>query len=621
MLPSTQTRRFIHHSVQCAEFYLSTRLLLSSSRRIGCNLRRLASSSSTTEHDDDSDKILMDFLRRDADPPNIDATRRSHLSPLVNLDTLRSDLFDDDNHNEDDEPNYDAQRDQPKADTKDRKDEKITLHGDEGFIILQANKFQRRSRRRTPTTDIEPSADLDRDSLDSHFSLLMSKDSENSGFEDMSEGLEAMRPHANLVSHARYAQIEKSIDKAFKRKQLLEYLNQLESSQSSTQRKRKTSLKSDMVRHIIHSIWGIKISADITKDLLTQREFVTRDRRDMILLLSKDALLLRKTTELGLTVQVGRKSNAIELIGPESAVERAMKRLDHIIQNVVEQEVDLEFLLHTHNISIDDIPFSVISHLSETFVEPIDRRTIRISAFVEHRIALARRLIVLSLKLYRRESSKIYFVAGSLTESDTAFYNVYDTSCLPWYARNSRWQRWRSVRSRYNSSESVPSDPDDFIAQYPMLILRELNQLNGNSYSLIDPTEVEDYALQLVGFDPKKGNDQVIDSTVGELMRRMVDQNSGDRYLDVRNILKADLNEENTGDIANSDGEADTAAAKPEQDFANVFTILEENASLDAKNRETFIAAGYSATYVTNFSLNIQSVSLTLICQIWIGSA
>ncbi|KAK7203976.1 mitochondrial inner-membrane-bound regulator-domain-containing protein [Myxozyma melibiosi] len=548
------------------------------------------SASSRRQTDEDSDQALIDFFQRDLENQTFVQQTRSS----INIDDLRSELFDEDfvarpppaskTHTEPEKP--------VRATTEPKQEDFEHRGQNRDIIILQEKLFRRRRRHShhhrdpAPVTHYTVENDRAYDTVVTKISSML-RDSLKTRINDIVGSIDSFRPHANLVSPARHMQLQKSILKAFNKQQIIEYitLTTEPGNRPYIAHKNGSARKANLVLAVISKIWGIKISSDITKDLLTHREVPIPQRRDMVLLLSKNALLLRKTTELGVTVQVSRKLDSLELLGTEYDVDRAARRLQFILKNVIDETFSLDFLEYCPDVSATDIPTTVISQLSETFVEIIDNRNIKISALSDHRLALARRLIILSLKLYRRESNYLFFSPGSLSDSDTAFYNIYETSAIPWYSRNSRWQRWRSVISSYSVANSgIPLSLSELLNDYPKLVLEELDKLRSESFRMVEPAKDENYGLQLVGFDSTRQPGRTVDRAVGELMKRIV-RGDGEKYPDSNALpSKTQSTQQSTeSSHADSSSESEPAAdvrnSGPTNEFATVFDKLEELAA------------------------------------------
>ncbi|KAK9235165.1 mitochondrial inner-membrane-bound regulator-domain-containing protein [Lipomyces kononenkoae] len=377
------------------------------------------------------------------------------------------------------------------------------------IIILDQGKFIKKRATVTPAVQfIEP------ESIDSSAMQLLVK--EAPGSETLVESVNELQPKANVMSEERYMQTKQILNGAFNREQLVRY-TRLHGG--------RTSSKAAAIKYIMNNVWQLQISGTVGRDLLTERVHYFTERRELVLLLSKDAKLPREWSKLGAEVVINPTNLTLVVRATEEIGHIVMSKLEHVLKNIIDVSVDLSCLSYASNATIDDIPLGMISRLTNTAVDVIDRTTLRISSLTASRIDVARRLVILSLNLYRREKQTLLYRAGSLVLGDTNFYRVHEDESLPWHFRSSQWTRWRSVKLRpYNENSQTLSD---FMLEYPMLISKENAKMKSERYKLVDPKEEGKYAQQLIGFDPTKNADKVVSDTVRSLIRGIADEEEG----------------------------------------------------------------------------------------------
>ncbi|KAK9451372.1 mitochondrial inner-membrane-bound regulator-domain-containing protein [Limtongia smithiae] len=503
------------------------------------NHRRLL--NSTANETDDTDALLTEFLRRD------NPTLRRPSSPLFpsrvgEHDPLRSSILDDYDtfkNEHGDMPRSSSRREvdkffqsshpnrglgsQPESEdgipnTRTSDDEIIIL--DHIKLARSQLRMQQRNRKNVVQADdvvLEPEV------INKNASELLVK-RQSLGLEDLMASIDLIQPRANLVSKARYTQLQTTLSKSFKKDQLVQYcrLHVSDTDDRYDDLVDAVRKKEFTIHFILQQIWGIKVSADVTKDLLTQKDFVLNEQRDMVLLLASDAEILRDTAKKGVDLRVGSKKNAIEITGPQDLVEHTIVKLEHILANVVESTTPLGFMNYRADLKISDIPVATISRLSQTCVEIKDRSDIRISALRERRMDIARRLIISSLKLYPQEKETLFYQEISPVEMRTSFYPMYLENSMPWDLRNRQWQRWRTVSTKkYGGPAATMSD---FILEYPILIASETEKLLSRGFRNMNPATDFGYRERLTGFESDQQANSVVANAIGKLLHSIVDR-------------------------------------------------------------------------------------------------
>ncbi|KAK9245007.1 mitochondrial inner-membrane-bound regulator-domain-containing protein [Lipomyces tetrasporus] len=377
------------------------------------------------------------------------------------------------------------------------------------IIIIDQGRFVKKRTAVTSTIQlIEPEI------IDSSAMQLLVQ--EAPGSETLVESINELRPSSNVMSEKRYAQTKQILNGAFNRDQLVKYAKLHGDRESS---------KAAAIKFIMDKVWQLRISGTVRRDLLTERVHYFKERRELVLMLSKDAKLPREWSKLGAEVVISPSNLTLVVRATEEIAHIVISKLEHVLRNIIDVTVDLSCLSHESNATIDAIPLGVISRLTSSAVDVIDRTTLRISSLTASRIDVARRLVILSLNLYRRERQKLLYRAGSLVLGDTTFSRVHEDESLPWDFRSSQWTRWRSVKLRpyIDNSRTV----SEFVLEYPMHISRESAKMKCETYKLIDPKDDGDYVQQLIGFDPNQNADKMVSDTVRSLIRGIAEQEEG----------------------------------------------------------------------------------------------
>ncbi|KAK9367468.1 mitochondrial inner-membrane-bound regulator-domain-containing protein [Lipomyces kononenkoae] len=439
------------------------------------------------------------------------------------------------------------------------------------IIIIDQGKFIKKRTTVTPALQlIEP------ESIDSSAMQLLVK--EAPGSETLVESVNELQPKANVMSEERYMQTKQILNGAFNREQLVKYAR-LHGGRASS--------KAAAIKYIMNSVWQLQISGTVRRDFLTERVHYFKERRELVLLLSKDAKLPREWSKLGAEVVINPSNLTLVVRATEEIGHIVMSKLEHVLKNVIDVSVDLLCLSHASKATIDDIPLGMISRLTNTAVDVIDRTTLRISSLTASRIDVARRLVILSLNLYRRERQTLLYRAGSLVLGDTTFYRVHEDESLPWYFRSSQWTRWRSVKLRpYNDNSQTISD---FMLEYPMLMSKENAKMKYERYKLIDPKEEGKYAQQLIGFDPMENADKMVSDTVRSLIRGIVDEEESRGSGQQQEAANSHIVESQDNELSND-----------ELYFSGVFSKLNEITKDDVlPNRNGYVLdrPEYSATF------------------------
>ncbi|KAK9372494.1 mitochondrial inner-membrane-bound regulator-domain-containing protein [Lipomyces chichibuensis] len=388
------------------------------------------------------------------------------------------------------------------------------------IIIIDQGKFIKKRTLVTPTVQlIEPEI------IDSSAMQLLVQ--EAPGSETLVESINELQPKAKDMSEERYVQTKQILNGAFNREQLVKYAR-LHGG--------RTSSKAAAIKFIMNNVWQLQISGTVRRDLLTERVHYFTERRELVLLLSRDAKLPREWSKLGAEVVINPSNLTLVVRATEEIAHIIISKLEHVLKNIIDVRIDLSCLSHAPSATIDDIRLGMISRLTSSAVDVIDRTTLRISSLTMSRIDVARRLVILSLNLYGHERQTLLYHAGSLVLGDTTFYRVHEDESLPWQFRSSQWTRWRSVKRRpYIDNSATVSE---FMLEYPMIISRENAKMMYDAYKLIDPKEDRSYAQQLIGFDPTKNADKVVSDTVRSLIRGIAEEEEGrSRQADADNAV------------------------------------------------------------------------------------
>ncbi|KAK9465515.1 mitochondrial inner-membrane-bound regulator-domain-containing protein [Lipomyces arxii] len=368
---------------------------------------------------------------------------------------------------------------------------------DDEIIIIDQQKFVN-GKRKTKL----PKLKLLRETIDANAATLMIK--EPPWEEPLVDSINAMKPVNDVVSAERYEQVKLALKAAFSKHQLAAFAGLYGASLKAT--------KSSSIEYIIDRVWQLRISSEVKNDLVTEKVYGFRHRRELVLVLSNNAAIPRSWTRLGAGIVINPKTLTLTVRAPGPVADDILNRLDHITSHIVESEIELPHATTT----IDSIPLSLISRLTSTDLEFTSQSTIRVSALGERsgykHIDVARRLAVLSLNTTPTHD-RVLFPPGSLSHQDKSFYRVDTDDALPWNRSTTDWVRWREIAFKKDEHRTMR----EFGFEYPMLLAREVAKLTEMKCEVHDRLSGA-YFDRMLGMNPGMNADANVSSAVVDII-------------------------------------------------------------------------------------------------------
>ncbi|KAK9453323.1 mitochondrial inner-membrane-bound regulator-domain-containing protein [Dipodascopsis uninucleata] len=383
---------------------------------------------------------------------------------------------------------------------------------EQNVIVLDRSRLSHSTKKRRPAIQTRTDEPLAKETLDFSATKLMEPHKENymtvvEMFDsEMPKILQSRKNRLDelKVSEARYDQIAQLVSSAFLVEQLRRYAREMGERVSSSLKKRI------LIDVILKNLWGIAISSDIQKDVHIYKMIKFSERREAMLLMTSNWSLPRQWTSMGAAININPEKLTLEIKASEGLVSKITSIWERVLSNMVHETVDMTFLSKVPYGNIEHLPINMISSLSDTYIEIVDRTKLRISALASRKITVARRLIVYSLNLHTHESERIlYSNLPRIQGNGTEFLKVYDDDSLPVIYRHTSWARWRTVkekRATVHSLKTLLSGENDG------QLARLRDEILSQPMMLIDPRAVENNVQE--SLQPPLSSQEVNDAVI-----------------------------------------------------------------------------------------------------------
>ncbi|KAF8543983.1 mitochondrial inner-membrane-bound regulator-domain-containing protein [Trichophaea hybrida] len=256
-----------------------------------------------------------------------------------------------------------------------------------------------------------------------------------------------LKPLERRVSKQRFEQLYSQLFQAFNLFQLRSYYDSAVPESSTTPKLAKSAPKMDTIRWIMQYRWGMEIAEEIAEreDVIVV-ETIETNKRDIFFLIGEDGRILRYWAHRGnarITVDVA--NNLLSIRASRASIEEIQKWLAHLLNSILTETLDISATSRIAPLGDGVIP--VIARMTNTFIERIDNRTLRIAGLGPEKTRMddARRLLLSSIDLRLRSKESLLFNPPMDNARKGALFPFSEGSALPWTFRNHNWGRWKLI--------------------------------------------------------------------------------------------------------------------------------------------------------------------------------
>ncbi|KAI3405191.2 SLS1 [Candida oxycetoniae] len=296
---------------------------------------------------------------------------------------------------------------------------------------------------------------------------VKTKQEEEEEEEEIFSYLESFKPFESVIGVARFENIAKSLDKAFKKRQLAEYINYLKKKFPEKKKLTKNLTKPQLIQSIISEGWNITKSSKLgggqvmsTKvfGLTPVIQFLLKQKRSQFLQNLVSSKL--QTKLIGSNLIVSGLTSKLTFLEAEFA---------HLADNIQTKILDLSQLKPFYN--LENIDLESICETSSVFIEKTDDDKLVLSASFQDDINLAKRLISWSISEQNRhiktniynknvflKASYVPFLNNEVwtwSEKDFQYYSIFKNDERPGRYNDIIFEKFDKMNDIFLESKSL----------------------------------------------------------------------------------------------------------------------------------------------------------------------